>query len=436
MGRAPLFVGQAGAMVEYRNVWVLIVAIGVLQVSGGILGIVSPIGLQALGLPPFMIGLIAALHATGFMFGALSAPRIIARVGNIRVFSAGAAIGAASSLVMGLALDGVAWACVRLIQGAAFAWMFASAESWMSVATPAQARGRVLGLYHVIAKLALAAGPFLVVGYAPLQAQLFIWIALFFALAMVPVCLTERIEPQRYDSDALPLREFVRLAPAALAGAFLAGMINTGALALLPVFAEQVELGASANGAAALAMAAAWGGGLISQWPAGRLSDRIDRRLVVAGMGLGSLLACLGLVVGATALPGWTILALLAIWGAGSLSFYGIAVAHGVDRAEPQQVSGLMASLLCAWAMGSVIGPPLAGFAVSTPHGPGGLFAFAGVLTSFLVGAMLWRREAREEVPEEDRANWEMTRPTSLTGQDIDPRSEYQVDDPEAASFR
>ncbi|MEO0817642.1 MAG: MFS transporter [Pseudomonadota bacterium] len=411
-------------MVEYRNVWVLIVAIGLLQVSGGILGVVSPIGLQALGLPPYLIGFVAALHAMGFMLGALIAPKVIARVGNIRVFSAGAALGAASSLVMGLALDGVAWALVRLVQGAAFAWMFASAESWISVATPAAARGRVLGLYHVVAKVALSAGPFLIVGFTPLQGQNFLWIGIFFALAMVPVCLTERVEPQRNENSALPLKQFLALAPAAVAGAFLAGTINTGLLALLPVFAERLELGATASGAAALAMAAAWTGGLISQWPAGRLSDRIDRRVVVAAMGLVSLLAALALAFGAAVMSPWLVFLLLALWGAGSLSFYGIAIAHGVDRAAPDQVSGLMAGLLCTWALGSIIGPPLAGFAIATPFGPGGLFLFAAALTGALIVAMLWRREARAEVPEEDRANWEMTRPTSLTGQDIDPRTE------------
>ncbi|MEL6955132.1 MAG: MFS transporter [Pseudomonadota bacterium] len=411
-------------MADYRNVWVLILAVGLLQVSGGILGVITPIGLQALGLSARTIGLIAALYSAGFMIGALTAPRTISKVGNIRVFSAGAAMAAVTSLVMGLAPEGIAWAIVRPVQGAAFAWMFASAEAWMSVATPAKARGGVLGFYHVIAKVALLVGPFLVVGYPPLQAQAFIWTALFFALALIPVCMTERTEPQRHENTALPWREFLRLAPAAIAGSFLAGVINTGLLALLPLFAERTGLGANATGAAALAMAAAWTGGLISQWPAGRISDRMDRRLVVAGMGLMSLLAAAGLAVGVGALPSWAVLILLGLWGAGSLSFYGVATAHGIDRAAPHQVSGLMAGLLFVWAVGSVIGPPIAGFAIATPYGPGGLFVFAALLTAVLIGAMLWRREARDEVPAGDRSNWEMTRPTSLIGQEIDPRSD------------
>jgi len=348
------------------------------------------------------------------------------RRGNIRVFSAGAAGAAASSLVMGLAPDGLAWALARMVQGAALAWMFASAEAWMSAVTPQKARGGVLGFYHVIAKVALLAGPFIIIGYSPLATQNFLWAGLFFVLALVPVCMTRRVEPARHGGDGLAWREFLRLAPAAVAASFLAGVVNTGILALLPLFAERVELGATATGAAALAMAAAWIGGLVSQWPAGRLSDRIDRRLVVAAMALLAFLASLGLGLGLSLLPASLVLALLAIWGAGSLSFYGIAVAHGVDRANPDQIPGLMSGLLFVWALGSVIGPPLAGFAMGTPLGPGGLFVFSALFSLALIVAMVWRREARTRVPKADREDWEMTRPTSLTGQDIDPRTDTE----------
>ena len=66
----------------------------------------------------------------------------------------------------------------------------------------------------------------------------------------------------------------------------------------------------------------------------------------------------------------------------------------------------------------------LAGVAIATPLGPGGLFAFSAIGTLILVGAMLWRRTARPKVDAEDRANWELTQPTAVTGMDIDPRVE------------
>lgn len=420
-------------MADYRNVWALILAVGLLQVAGGLLGVVTPIGLEALGLRPRTIGAIAALHAAGFMVGALTAPRAIHDFGNIRVFSASAAVCAAGTMLMYLGSDPWVWTLVRLAQGLALAWMFASAESWMSAATPAKARGGVLGFYHVIAKAALLVGPFLIGGAAVLDASPYLWGALFFCLCLIPVCLTRRVEPPRHGSNAMGPRRMLKLAPAAVAAVFCAGIINTGALALLPLYAQRSglpeTLGQSATGAAAWAMAAAWLGGLISQWPVGRLSDRVDRRVVIAGMGTVSGLAALALGLMGTALPAWAMLALLALWGAGSLSFYGIAVAHGIDRADPNDISALMSGLLFVWAIGSVIGPPVAGASMHPQIGPGGLFLFVAIATLLLVASMVVRRAGRAPAPEEERENWGIIQPTAVTGVEIDPRA-----DPSTAS--
>ncbi|MEO0466051.1 MAG: MFS transporter, partial [Pseudomonadota bacterium] len=278
-------------MSAYRNVSIHIFAVALLQLCGGILGIAAPLGLEALGLDNAEIGVVAALFAAGFMAGAWSAPQAILAFGNIRVFAAASALLAAGSLLMFLAPHWAAWSGIRLVQGLAFAWMFASLESWLSAATPADSRGGVLGLYHVVAKAALLTGPFLLVAPAPLSAQPYVWAAVFAVLALVPVCLTRSGEPQRHGNRAMGPVTMLKLAPAALSAAFFAGMINSGVLALLPVYAQETLTTTDAASGAALAMAAAWLGGLISQWPAGRISDRVDRRTVIAGMGLVALLA-------------------------------------------------------------------------------------------------------------------------------------------------
>lgn len=57
-------------MSDYRNVLALIAAVGLLQLSGGILGIITPIGLEALGANATIIGIIGALYSADFMAGA------------------------------------------------------------------------------------------------------------------------------------------------------------------------------------------------------------------------------------------------------------------------------------------------------------------------------------------------------------------------------
>ena len=412
-------------MADYRNVWALIAAAAFLQLGGGILGVVTPLGLETLGVSPGLIGAIAAGHAVGFMVGAWYSSTAIILFGNIRVFSAAAAVCGASVLAMQLALDPIGWTIVRIIQGAAFAWMFSSIESWLGATVSAKSRGSVSGFYHLIAKVSLVLGPFFVAGLAPIDFRPYLWCAIFLVLSLLPVCLTRRGEPPPPGTEAFRLTRLFKLALAAVISVFLAGVINSGTMALLPIYAGVAlpDVAGGATGAAALAAAAAWIGGLISQWPAGRISDHFDRRVVIAAMGAIASLAALvlGLMPG---LPSNIILVALAVWGAGSLSFYGIGVAHAIDRAEAPQIARVMAGLLFVWAFGSVIGPPLSGFAFNLPFTQGGLFLLAAILSALLSFSMLWRRASRKDVPQEDQEPWNITLPSTAEVAEIEPRTE------------
>lgn len=411
-------------MADYRNVWALIAAAAFLQLGGGILGVVTPLGLETLGVSPTLIGAIAAGYAMGFMAGAYTASNAVILFGNIRVFSAAAAVCAASVLCMQLALEPLGWTVIRIIQGAAFAWMFASIESWLGATVSAKSRGSVSGFYHLIAKIALVVGPFFVAGLAPIDFRPYIWCAIFLCLSLLPVCLTRRGEPPAPSSEPFPLSRLFNLAPAAVISVFLAGVINSGTMALLPIYAGVAlpDVAGGATGAAALAAAAAWAGGLISQWPAGRISDMIDRRVVIAFM--AGMATAAALVLGLFPnLPTLYILIALGLWGAGSLSFYGIGVAHAIDRAETGQISRIMSGLLFVWALGSVIGPPLSGVAFRLPFTQGGLFLLAAIMSVLLIFSMLWRRAARKEAPKEAQEPWKITLPTTGGGAEIDPRA-------------
>ena len=66
-------------MTDTRNVFALILAVMILQIAGGLLSMLTPLGLEALGTAPQFIGGIAALYATGFMLGAWTAPAALVR---------------------------------------------------------------------------------------------------------------------------------------------------------------------------------------------------------------------------------------------------------------------------------------------------------------------------------------------------------------------
>src|SRR5215468_4789520 len=213
-----------------RNVAALIAALTILQLAGGLLGARLPLSFTVAGHSRTEWGIVAAAYSAGFMMGAMLATTLLARVGNIRVYAACAAIFAVATLALHFTSDLWSWAV---------ALMFAAIESWLSHSIGARVRGEVMSVYMVLTRAALALGPFLAFNFAPNAAEPWMIAAAVAALSMIPVCFTATSEPEAPKAQPLALVEQFATAPAAVIGAFGAGLVNGGVLALAPLYAAQ-----------------------------------------------------------------------------------------------------------------------------------------------------------------------------------------------------
>jgi len=99
----------------------LLLGTGLIFAAGALLGLALPIRAELEGFPTFLIGLIGSAFAAGFVAGCLLVPRLVAKVGHIRVFGVMAALVAVTALVNLLFIDPIAWILVRAMTGFAFA---------------------------------------------------------------------------------------------------------------------------------------------------------------------------------------------------------------------------------------------------------------------------------------------------------------------------
>jgi MFS family permease len=374
-----------------RNVAALIFAISILQLSGGLLGAHLPLAFVTQGHTRTEYGLVASAYSAGFMLGAMVATQLLARIGHIRVYAACAAIFAVATLGLHFVGDVWSWGVARMIAGVAVALMFAAIESWLAFSVSSGARGEVMSVYMVLTKAALAIGPFLAFSYGTEAVEPWMIAASLAAISMVPICFTSTAQPDPPRAQPLALVEQFATAPAAVISCFGAGLVNGGVMALAPLYAAQ-HYGAAA---AAEFYSSAYVGSLLLQWPAGRLSDRLDRRLVIAALCIIATATAFALALWSGRLLRWEAVSLFFFWGAGALSFYGIAVAHMADRAEPGRIAQSAAGVLFVWAVGSVIGPLAMGPLVDI-FGVGGMFWFAGGVALAVASLMFWRRTTRE----------------------------------------
>jgi MFS family permease len=128
-------------------------------------------------------------------------------------------------------------------------------------------------------------------------------------------------------------------------------------------------------------------GGLAFQIPVGRLSDRFDRRMVLAGL-------CTGLVITSIALVHLpkNLLAIMPVaflFGGFLSTLYPVSVTHGHDAMHGEQIVAVTGRLILLFGLGCICGP-LLGTSFMTYFGINGvlhLIAAAALLLAVLAVA-------------------------------------------------
>src|SRR5690606_30978429 len=102
--------------------------------------------------------------------------------------------------------------------------------------------------------------------------------AIAFICAILPSAMTSTPQPRPLKSAKLDVRLLYKTSPLAVIASFACGMANGSFGTLAPVYGYQIGLDAAGI---ALLFAVTAVLGAMAQIPAGRLSDKIDRRLVI-----------------------------------------------------------------------------------------------------------------------------------------------------------
>ena len=403
---------------HYGRVAGIVGGVTLLQLANTLFSVVLPLQLVAAGYPGTAAGLVATAYGLGFLAGCLAMPRLIRRAGHVGTFAVLAAVCAVVSLVFAHTRPVAAvWFALRLVMGFCQAGLLTVVEGWLSAATPPRARGGVLAFYLVATKIAIV-GAQLCLGRAGTAGLGWLEVAgAVFVAAVVPVALTRATEPPPPRLHPLSPGALFRLAPAAVAGCAASGLLNSAVLGLTPVFGARLGLPVALI---VWLLTAIQLGSLALQWPLGRLSDRVDRRAVIAGC--ATAVALLSLAVVLAGGRGWLLLGLFFGWGAASLSFYAVAVAHAGDHAEPDQMVGVSSGSLLAWAAGAAVGPTAAAPFLDLV-GPAGLFLYAALVAAVLALFVLWRMRRRSPVPPGSREGFVSLPASSPRLAEIDPRA-------------
>ena len=360
--------------------------LSVLMLIGGnsLVGIVTPLRAHIEGFPDLTVGLLGSVYFAGMLAGTLAAPAIIRRGGHIRAYAAFVALAVVSVILMPVIVSPWSWLGCRGLIGFVFAGLYAVIEAWINAKATNANRGVLYALYQIANFAASGSGQ---LALKPLGAGGFSAFAVsgaLLALAIVPMAMTSVDPPAQPRSVRPRLLWLVRKAPIPCFAVLAAGAANGAQFALGPVFA--VGIGMTPTSAPLFTSSIVLGSAL-GVLPIAAISDRIDRRLVIAAVTIAGA-ACETALSRLTA-PGVGLIVLGFLVGLTTYPLYTLAVSLANDDGAPHDLIFISVGLLFIYCVAAIVAPAIASVLMKD-FGPQTLFLQNAYVHLAIATLALW----------------------------------------------
>ena len=358
----------------------LFLSVILLQLSSGGVGPLDALTGLEKGFSKRQIGILGSSHFIGFFIGCWWAPRLMGNVGHSRAFAVFTSLGAIGMIGHTLLIDPIAWAIMRVASGLCVAGCYTVIEAWIQAKATNKTRGRTLGVYRFVDISASFGAQMLIGVLANVETYLaYNLLTLFCCASLLPLALTKASPPITKSAPRLrPLLALSR-SPLAVSAVIVTGLTSAAYRMVGPIYGFEIGMSASQIG---LFLAGYVVGGALSQYPAGWLADKFDRRWVIIGFSMASLIAC---TTSLFAEDFTHIIAASSLFGFITVPIYSVATAHAHDFAASDERVELSAGLLFYFAIGAIASPIVAALLIEN-FGPTSFFIFIGSAHLILAG--------------------------------------------------
>ncbi len=371
--------------------WALLLGMFMLMIGNGLQGTLLGLRGEVEGFSTLEMSIIMSAYFAGFLFASRYAPKMIRRVGHVRVFAAlGSTISAVLILYPALA-EPWAWTLGRVVIGFCFCGVYITAESWLNDAASNENRGKALSLYMIVQMAGIVFAQYLLTLGDVSGFILFIIPSVLVSMAFAPILLSVSPAPVFTTTKPLPIRQLIDASPLACMGMFLLGGVFAAQFGMSAVYGARAGLSVPQI---SLLVSITYVAALVLQFPIGWLSDRIDRRWLILGLAAVGGTAALASFI----LPGhiWLIMASAALVGGTSNPLYALLIAYANDYLAREDMAAASGGLLFINGVGAIAGPIVVGWMLDNV-GPQGFWAFIAVLMLGLATYAAWRMLRRPD---------------------------------------
>jgi len=362
-------------------VFSLLLSILFINIGYGMIMSYISIFLKQNSVDSIMIGIVNASFFVGATLSSLFSSKLISQVGHIRSFTAFSSLLIGAFLLHALVFNEYLWIIFRTISGFSYYSLLVILESWLSEKSDDKSRGAILSMYTITFYFANAVGQFTLSSFMDiLQEDIFVLGSILMVLPIISIAFTKIKEPQLHEVKKISLPKIYSVVPLSTTASFIAGFFIGGYFTMMPVFVLDKF---STTEYISTVISITILGGLLSQYPIGKLSDKIGRRKVISMVGFLTaissslflffefdmkLLYLFGFLLGLTV-----------------FSIYPLAVARANDVIhEDSDIVEISRVLLLFIGLGSFVSPFVIGFSLQLSNDSMFIiFAIVGIYLGF-----------------------------------------------------
>lgn len=373
----------------FSNSWALFLGIGLLMIGNSLQGSLLGVRGKLEAFDPQWMGFVMSAYFIGFLGGSWMTPALIRRVGYVRVFAALGSLISAAFIIYAVFVTPVSWMLMRLVVGFCFSGVYVVSESWLNSSATNENRGQTLSAYMIVQLVGVVLGQAFLSIADPSGYELFILMSVVVSISFAPILLSASPAPVSDNTERMTLGELYQSSPLGCVGSFLLGGVFSSMFGMSAVYGG--EIGLSVEQIAAF-VSLMYVTAIVFQYPIGWISDRVDRRRVIA---LCMIVATLGSFMGIVFSDHMIFIYLAAaILGGMANPLYSLLIAHTNDYLPPSKMASASSGLVFINGVGASFGPIVVGYMMRS-IGPDGFFVFNCVLCALIAAYAVFRMTQR-----------------------------------------
>lgn len=339
------------------------------------------LSLERAGVEASVIGLNSATGSLGILCVGLFSGRLLAMHGAFRVLIVACVVSICSLFLMPWVEQIFGWFVLRFFAALGLGFLWLISEAWLNNLADDDKRGQVMGLYGMAFTGGFALGPLLVSLIGSDGWQPFAVTASIMAASSLPLLLLARFRGPFEQENTGNHLSILILGGGVFIFSFASGLFETTTYALMPVYTLAEGLNEDWTLYALSALSA---GGIVLQFPMGKLADVWGRYalMVVVALGILVTVATIPFVVDQLAL----LLGVLFFFGGSIFGLYTLGLILMGDKFGTENLVTANAVFIIMYEAGGVAGPVLSGAAIDLwpEHGFIGFFLACAVLFALL----------------------------------------------------